>query len=168
MFADAFDIYMSPGELRKMAGQTVPPFDSLKIANMMDIEVFTTNFGAEDGEDVSGSVIIEDERPVIYVAKRHPRVRQRFTIAHELGHVALGHLDGRDGELIDDAKRIRSVMWNKEEREANAFAMELLMPIWGVREAIAAGIRTIDELSILFDVSQQAMSIRIERLRSRY
>ena len=165
MLADAIDVHVGPGELRAMAEQALPPFDALKMARAIGVEVYATEFGPEDGEDVSGSVVITDGQPVIYVAKDHAPTRQNFTIAHELGHIALGHLDGRDGELIDDAKRLRSAFWDREEREANAFAAELLMPARWVREALEAGIRTLDELSTLFGVSRQAMSVRIESLR---
>lgn len=165
MLTDTLEGYMSPGALREMAGQLEPPFDSVKIANAAGAKVYTVDFDPEDGEEISGSVIIKDGEPVIYVARNHLRVRQRFTIAHEVGHLALGHLDNFEGELIDDAKRLRSATWNKEEREANAYAAELLMSKYWVKRAISAGIRTIDELSVLFDVSGQAMSIRLRNLR---
>jgi Zn-dependent peptidase ImmA (M78 family)/transcriptional regulator with XRE-family HTH domain len=56
-----------------------------------------------------------------------PRVRRRFTIAHELGHLALAHLHGGD-VVVDETVRGRS----PREREANAFAAGLLMPEEGV------------------------------------
>lgn len=157
-------IPVKPGELRIMAGETQPPFDPLKIARAAGVEVYVTTFKPEDGEDVSGSVVILNSEPVIYVARDHPLVRQRFTIAHELGHIALGHLAGKEGELVDNAKRLRSATWDIEERAANGFAAELLMPGQWVKEAVSAGIRSIPELATLFGVSNQAISIRLENL----
>ncbi len=65
-----------------------------------------------------------EERPVIVIAsgKTHP-AWHIFIIAHELGHIALGHLS--QGEVsIDSAVEFDSGV--REEAEANAFAVELL------------------------------------------
>ena len=65
-----------------------------------------------------------EERPVIIIAsgKKHP-AWHIFVIAHELGHIALGHLS--QGEVsIDSAVDLEST--GREEAEANAFALELL------------------------------------------
>jgi Zn-dependent peptidase ImmA (M78 family) len=80
--------------------------------------------------DFSG-MLFRGEREVIGVNQKHHRVRQRFTIAHELGHHVLH--PGR--ELILDAPvrvnfrdRTSSMATDREEIEANAFAAALLMP----------------------------------------
>lgn len=48
-----------------------------------------------------------------------------FTLAHEMGHVALGHV--RSGELLVDAEAPGASGDDEEEREADRFALELLM-----------------------------------------
>lgn len=71
-----------------------------------------------------GMAVWTDERPVIVIAsgKTHP-AWHIFVIAHELGHIALGHLS--KGEVsIDSAVELDSTQ--REEAEANAFAVELL------------------------------------------
>src|ERR1041384_7945755 len=42
-----------------------------------------------DLDDVSGLLVIEDDKGMIGVNASHPQVRQRFTIAHEVGHYVL-------------------------------------------------------------------------------
>jgi hypothetical protein len=63
-------------------------------------------------------------RPVVVlcVRKRQP-AWLLFILAHELGHIARGHI-AEDGSLLDD--RVEEASQDGEEREANAFAAELL------------------------------------------
>src|SRR5262249_3747340 len=63
-------------------------------------------------------------RPVIVLCKKVMRSAWLlFILAHELGHVALGHIED-DGVLIDES--MSDNVKDKEEDDANAFAIELL------------------------------------------
>lgn len=65
------------------------------------------------------------ERPVIALTKKHKHASALlFSLAHELGHIACGHLD-RNSLLIDE-KINEDDVDNLLEREANNFAIELL------------------------------------------
>jgi Zn-dependent peptidase ImmA (M78 family) len=68
--------------------------------------------------------------PLVVVNGRQPLVRQRFTLAHELGHHRMGH-----GAVVD-APAALTIRHGGDQREvaANAFAGELLLP----RAAVAA------------------------------
>ncbi|MDR1509601.1 MAG: ImmA/IrrE family metallo-endopeptidase [Synergistaceae bacterium] len=157
--------FMSVTNLLKQSGEFHVPVDPLSVASHLNIEVYETDFTLEDGENVSGIVAVEDGQPVIYVSTRDPHVRKRFTIAHEIGHVYLGHLaDKENNELIDDEVRLRSATWNLEEKEANEFAARLLMPASLIRGAIDRGRVSIEELAEFFDVSEQAMMYRLKNL----
>jgi Zn-dependent peptidase ImmA (M78 family) len=83
---------------------------------------------------------------VIEVNADDPVVRQRFSVAHELGHHFLGTKHG-DGRLA--------------EQEANAFAGELLVPGQMLRSAIEQTADT-RELAMLFKVSRQVLEIAAE------
>ena len=156
---------MGVSELRKQAGEVFAPINPLNIASYLGIEVYETHFTPDDGKNVSGIVAIEDGQPVIYVNAQDADVRKRFTIAHEIGHVYLGHLTNKDNnELIDDEMRLRSSVWDMEEKQANAFAAKLLMPAFLVRDAILAGRTSVEELAELFYVSEQAMMFRLRNL----
>ncbi|WP_460881211.1 ImmA/IrrE family metallo-endopeptidase [Pontibacter rugosus] len=79
-------------------------------------------------------------------------VRQRFTIAHELGHFVLHQ---KYSELfIDKEKPLfrnqeSSTGEHKREKEANAFAAAILMPQFLIfQEATKIGIKFIDEAAI--------------------
>lgn len=94
--------------------------------------------------------------------------RQRFTIAHELGHYMLHrHLVG-DG--LDDDRAYRSTQIGKyhntligpaEETEANKFAANLLMPRNLVDAERNKPNATVQSMAALFQVSEHAMSIRL-------
>ena len=109
--------------------------------------------------------------------------RQRFTIAHELGHLML-----HEGDLIVDRfvrahfrenvgrisyrDEVSSLATNSEEIEANRFAAEILMPREMVLEEAAALLEAeqmgrdelIKELADLFEVSTDAMGFRLVNL----
>jgi hypothetical protein len=91
-------------------------------------------------------------RRIVVNASEHA-VRQRFTIAHELGHWVCQVLEGttkpvycRSDEVDESARKL--------EREANVFAAELLMPEDAVRAS--------DEN--MFDVSDIAFRWRLFNL----
>jgi Zn-dependent peptidase ImmA (M78 family) len=107
-----------------------------------------------DELDCSGLLLPTDRRIVLNAAE--PPTRQRFTLAHELGHWVCQVLEGhtapvfcRDTDLAPDANRAL-------EREANVFAAELLMPEEAVRAA--AGDETI---AARFAVSREAIAWRL-------
>ncbi len=63
-------------------------------------------------------------RYAILLSKKSPySAWQLFILAHELGHIALGHLP-ENGVLIDDQSSWKST--DSEEEQANEFAIELL------------------------------------------
>lgn len=124
--------------------------------------------------NVSGLLFRQGDDRAIGVNAAHPMVRQRFTVAHELGHLQLH--PGK--ELILDRVRVNlrddvsSLGTNREERDANAFAAELLMPrseiLSQVQKVLDRGgttdARFIADLALLFDVSEQAMEFRLVNL----
>lgn len=127
------------------------------------------------GDDVSGMILLKDQKGVIVFNSSHHRVRQRFTIAHEIGHFVLHsdkmplfidkyHYALRDKNSSQGEYRL--------EKEANAFAAALLMPRSVIKEEIASlGFDLADDeddalykLVTKFEVSKQAMSFRLANL----
>ena len=124
--------------------------------------------------DISGFAYRSDDQLVIGVNTSQAAVRQRFTIAHELGHLLL-HDQGRvhvdRGFVIRLRSEVSSQGTEWEEIEANRFAAELLMPEQFLREDLE-GIDSIDmldddrigALAKHYDVSKQALLIRLTAL----
>lgn len=98
---------------------------------------------------------------VIRINELESPVRQRFTLAHELGHYALGHEDAPR----DTSESFSSRAVDPKERAANQFAAELLMPSGAVAKLVQSGnFKTVDELAKAFKVSKVAMTYRINNL----
>lgn len=91
--------------------------------------------------------------------------RQRFTIAHELGHYASGHLNNGKVLFRDTTDVFTKRVYDPQEAEANRFAAALLMPEALVRSSIERdGITTIQQLAKRFHVSESAMRWRLVNL----
>ena len=105
---------------------------------------------------------IMDGQPYIFVDLGANRALRRFTAAHELGHILLGHV-GEFTHLLDATPRYT----RDHERAADAFAMRLLAPacvLWGCDVVCAEEISKLCEISLY--TAQQRMS-RMKRLYER-
>ena len=159
-----------------MAGFTKPPIDVDALARHEGLHVVYERFAT----DVSGTLVRErDGRVVLGVNTFHARSRQRFTVAHEIGHWRL-HLQGKTSGIFVDRPaevlfrdRLSSQGVDKKEVEANSFAAALLMPASFVeaeaRRQFKRDPRTSDDelvgaLANRFDVSDQAMRYRLINL----
>lgn len=92
-------------------------------------------------------------------------VRQRFTMAHELGHFALGHLVDQTAEFRDAPSDFYSDVSDPKEVAANKVAAQLLMPEIMVRFVIEQKLITsLPQLANVFGVSQSAMGYRLKAL----
>ena len=144
------------------------PIDPVVLANLEGIKVYNAKF-SEDG--LSGIISKRGKDVTMLVSQGDPPYRKRFTIAHELGHHYL-HLE-QDGEYIDnvvdlfresDVENDNDPLGERfKEVEANQFAAALLMPEELVREAYKNQ-GTLARLSMVFNVSEEAMGIRLQRL----
>lgn len=124
------------------------------------------------GGAFSGLCMINENGVSIVINENHPETRQRFTLAHELGHYFL-HMNKSLSEsvFVDKASLYRRDSSSssgeiKQEIEANRFAAELLMPEGEVFKAIGTrfDFDNIKSLADKFGVSEQAMSIRLTAL----
>jgi Zn-dependent peptidase ImmA (M78 family) len=127
---------------------TTAPIDPLEMATQLGVQVYSASF--EDDRD--GMLDWKDSHPEIFVNEAHPN-QQRFTIAHELGHLFTGPTGAtyRGGNQFDA----------HSEGKANAFAADVLMPSWLVKAACLKYGKNPLLLSRVFGVSEQAMGIRL-------
>ena len=119
-------------------------------------------------DDISGAIIRKDGHTVIAVNPAHHINRQRFTIAHELGHFFLHdsleqHVDQDFRVAWRNAESSKAINWN--EIEANRFAAEMLMPtrllLSDLESLEVVDKRTVALLAKRYVVSPEAMKIRL-------
>lgn len=146
----------------KMFAITEPPVDVKWIAKQLGFLVVDYKFA----EDTSAVLFIHKGTKAIGVNRAHAPVRQRFSVAHELGHYLGGHEDFTEhgeGEKIQvDGHFDPTDPQQRLEQEANQFAAELLMPEQIVKRELAKmGTLDAPALARKFQVSEQAMWIQL-------
>lgn len=147
-----------------------------RIAKALNAQVRFSPFD----DELSGMIYVKDGVPIIGVNSLHHPLRQRFTIAHELGHLELHremiestvHVDKDFPANLPALKRDpkSAIGTERVEIEANEFAAELLMPEALMVQALTGkqfdieDDRPIEELAKKFRVSKQALQYRIRNL----
>lgn len=118
----------------------------------------------DDADDIDGAILEIEGKPAIAVLNRaRPLQRQRFTLAHELGHIFLEHIkrDIYDPEEIRESDLQSSGKTKPpKELEADTFAAELLVPYEHLKK-YTADMNNVDKLAGIFLVSKQAMTLAV-------
>jgi Zn-dependent peptidase ImmA (M78 family) len=145
-----------------------PPVDLKKAAKALNAELVFI----EMPKSVSGLIIAPmpdmPDMPAygISINSRHSYYHQRFTIAHEIGHLLLGHLEGRcpNITMFSNVGNFSLGVYPLE-REANIFAAEMLIPTPHIKGIVfSSGLRDINSLCRLYGASQQAIRIKLTEI----
>jgi hypothetical protein len=139
------------------------PVNVEDIAKRLGMEV--GSISPEDN-DLSGlAEITSGGKRIIRRATHESFNRQRFTLAHEIGHHMLGHVTKEHKQCRDNFNNFSSEVHSSLEQQANNFAAQLLMPEEALRIMIfRKGVTDINELSNSFNVSGAAMYYRLKNL----
>ena len=130
------------------------------IARAAGIKVIKNSDVHELAPHESGASVLDGKQWYIIYDDENTRQRCRFTVAHELGHIFLGH-ELRKGYHARTFDATRPTI----EQQADAFAVRLLAPacvLW------ALNVRTMTEIAELCDISNAAAQIRAERMALLY
>lgn len=154
------DLLVSVNDVLKKAEEA-----GLYTENALRIEDLISTFGdieiqykAMDAAK-SGSLSYKDGKWIMCVNSNHNKKRQRFTMAHELGHYMLHK--GKNVEFVDTTF-FRSSEMDSIEYNANEFASRLLMPEDRLRKLVDIDkIKNIGILAEKFHVSSAAMKYRV-------
>lgn len=84
----------------------------------------------------------------IFINNETNTERQRFTTAHEIGHILLKH-------------NFKNLTYEQLEQEANMFAARILMPMCVLN---TLNCETVEQIVNLCNVSFESATIRLERL----
>lgn len=99
---------------------------------------------------------------IILLSRRDSWRRQRFTLAHEYHHIVSHTARER---LFHDTRTRRGILTadRQAEQAADYFAGCLLVPRTMLKRAWASGIQRTDALARTFDVSEQAIAVRLRQ-----
>ena len=134
------------------------PIKITDLCRRISIPVKFADLGAEQ----DGYTVMINGQPIIVInsLKRDNTARMRFTVAHELGHIMLGHVG-----VYELVNREPSPEDDEIEQQANIFASRLLAPacvLWG------CNVQSPEEIMQLCDISHQAAQFRFERMKALY
>lgn len=159
--------------LAEESGHTTPPVDVQGIAKRLGLAIVSEDLG----EGVSGLLVTGPSGNFVVVQESDSTNRRRFTIAHEIGHFYLRHqfapgehVHVDRGHFVTPRGPSSSTGEYPKEIEANQFAASLLMPSRLLRAEIKhLGTENlfdyqVSELAEKFEVSEQAMTIRLSTL----
>ncbi len=143
-------------------GRSVP-VDPIQIAQQLGIKVYTA--GLDEG--VAGMLRKRPGHdPEVFINGSDSLNRQRFTVAHELGHYVKHVAAGQDEwEHVDYRDALTSEGTDPEERFANKFAASLLMPKDEIQRLKREKGYGAAALALEFGVSGEAMSFRLVNLK---
>lgn len=120
------------------------------ISEEHDLNIFRTNALPSSCDALTANI---NGKITISCNSSKPVNRQKFSAAHEIGHVYMGHVH-TGGQIRYDSK-------SPNETEANAFAAELIMPLEVLKKDIAQKLGTIKDYAKKYAVSEEAMGWRI-------
>lgn len=139
----------------------------VRFREVLEDEVGMRVFAVKMPSTIAGLfAVAEPAGACIAINAQHPHERQRWTLAHEYGHFLLHRHEPEVTGL--------EVGRSREERLAEAFAARFLLPAEGLTRRFQTARRSRDgkftpvdllQLAALYEVSAQAMALRLEGLR---
>ncbi len=137
------------------------PINITKIAKYFGVAIHKNSLAEELGKDESGICLIQDGKWHIIYDDTMSKQRARYTIAHELGHIVLGHPLRKGYRYHARTFEVKS----DTEWQAERFAASLLAPscvLWGLN------IHSAEDIQRLCNISYQSAKIRAERMQVLY
>jgi len=147
--------------VRTLLGVTSPPMPLGWVTELPRITVEVVPAHQLD-EGTSGLTTRQDGRYLVRINKNRTRTHRRFTLAHELKHLVdypyarIWHAGLGHGDPESESYRI--------ERTCDHFAANLLMPTNLLKRAWGRGLQNPRTLAQVFEVSEEAMRIRLDNL----
>lgn len=115
------------------------------------IQVISHHFS---NHKIEGLTVVDELGTSFSYERDNPKVKQNFTLCHELGHFILKHDGNYFAESIDNKE-------NLFEREANIFSAVILMPDIVLLSKIYYSYDTFHQVQNSLEVSKQALFFRL-------
>lgn len=105
-------------EIKEKKGKITFPIDPFELLNDRKTVITFSDF-----DKLEGLLLYEKEKSVVSINMNRPVTRQRFTAAHELGHILM-HTEIKGNNFLCPISGVKTDI----EKEADYFASNLLMP----------------------------------------
>lgn len=166
--ADAFTPEQLVDEIFRQCPELEPPIPIKDLAIASGITDIVKLDGILKSENVEGLLVTGEDTSsgvIFYNQEDRPLGRQRFTIAHELGHFLLLHHNG-DQTCTGKDMSTFSARVNKLEAEANDFSQRLLMPEQWIKkhfDSQSPSIEALQTIACKFETSFEATANKCTR-----
>lgn len=141
--------YMKDGDISLLSYKFSYYFQSCIRENQ--IQVISHHFS---NHKIEGLTVVDELGTSFSYERDNPKVKQNFTLCHELGHFILKHDGNYFAESIDNQE-------NLLEREANIFSAVVLMPDIVLLSKIYYSCDTFQQVQKSLEVSKQALFFRL-------
>lgn len=136
------------------------PINVKSIAQQANIKILNNSNVNILNPSENGASILKNDKWYIIIDDENTIQRCRFTVAHEFGHIFLGHSlrEGYHARTIDKERPL-------VESEADIFASRLLAPacvLWGLK------LHSAEDIAKVCNISITAAKIRAERMSVLY
>ena len=154
--------------------RNVYPIDIAKILYKMNIRALPYDFSKFDDGNIDnrilGAMVANKTDLALLYRQGETLNRSRFTLAHELAHCCLAHLDDQKMPYVE--YRHDGVVTESCEIKANTFAGELLVPTKELRKILSVeypdSLPQVTKLAKMFAVSLNVMKERLKQLEIPY
>lgn len=105
-------------EIKEKKGKITFPIDPFELLNDRNVVITYSDF-----DKLEGLLLYEKDNSIVSINMNRPVTRQRFTAAHELGHILM-HTEIKGNNFLCPISGIKTDI----EKEADLFASNILMP----------------------------------------
>lgn len=150
--------------------RNVCPIDIAEILYKLGIRALPYDFSKFDDNNLEnrilGATIADETDLALLYRSGETKNRSRFTLAHELAHCCLAHLEEETMPYVE--WRHDGIVTDRCEIDANIFAGELLVPTKELRRVLSSEypntLPHITNLAKVFAVSSNVMKERLKQL----
>lgn len=165
-YKTAFDMSQRLTDVIKARKYPIDIFKVLKnkkgspilVSSFKDYRQWANSTGRNCPNEVKDAKCYYDVNTDIYIIvynERKAKQRIRFSLAHELGHILLGHLDDERTEI--DRGGLDDIAYYLMEGAANTFAGNFLAPPILIHERISGGRFDVADIATFFNLSRESV-----------
>ncbi len=157
-------MHVNPSEIKSYANQVIKKYN---LSYPLNIQSFVTTLGFEvkyvdTGNCDAYTIMVNGQKLILLNQQIRTQPRINFTLAHELGHYFIPtHLEPLYACNVNEFVSSMTLNNPNEEREADIFASELLLPGKLIQNTSISGFNDIRNVANTYNISIPATAIRM-------